>query len=187
MENIEREIIKNMDSIFSAFKKNRTMELRILANSIIRKAVKFNNKIMAEQSVIAYVLHKTLTKEHIISSRLWPKSRAKILKNLELMSLHLKRHEHEKFTSSLANLHLDLERIDDYFGRFVQSTVDKARIKYAADAYFLGASLGQAAELLSADKKTLLDYIGATKFYDKEKPSEGIGERLKKLKALLGE
>ena len=59
-------------------------------------------------------------------------------------------------------------------------------MKYASDAYFLGASLGQAAALTGADKKTLLEYIGATKLHDKEERGKGIAERLKALKKALG-
>lgn len=186
MKDESRAVIRSMESIVSAFRKNRAMELRVLANNTVITAVKTNSKIFAELSVIAYVLHKILTKEHIVKARVWPRNRARIISNLDQMALYLKRGEAERFQSVLSSLHSDIEKIDNYFGRFVQSTVDKARIKHAADAYFLGASLGQAAELLGADKKTLLDYIGATKFYDKEKSAQGIGERLNKLKEVIG-
>ncbi|MCX8190007.1 MAG: hypothetical protein N3F05_02140 [Candidatus Diapherotrites archaeon] len=181
-----RAIIRSIDAIVFAFKKNRAMELRILANNTVISAVKQNSKIFAELSVVAYVLHKILTKEHIAKARSWPRNRARILSNLDRLALYLKRDDIDRFEGAINSIHSDIDKIDNYFGRFVQSTVDKARIKHAADAYFLGASLGQASELFGADKKTLLEYIGATKFYDKEKPLKGIGERLSKLKEAIG-
>jgi len=184
---LENKICANMSAILSYFRKGRALELRILANDLIRHAVKLDNKVLAEQSVIAYVLHKILTKEHIISSRTWPKNKARILEDLEKMVLYLRRSELENFENTISHLHINLERIDDYFGRFVQGLLDKARVKYAADAYFMGVSLGHAAQLLGADKKTLIAYIGATKFYDKETPLIGIEDRLKNLKKALGD
>lgn len=183
----EDEARKDMEAVLSCFRKGRALELRILANELIRKAIKLNNKLIAEQAVIAYALHKILTKEHIVSSRTWPRNRARILDNLEKMVLYLRRNEPEEFEKTLACLHTNLEQIDEYFGRFMQGLLDKARVKYAADAYFMGVSLGQAADLLNADKKTLISYIGATRFYDKEMPSLGIAERLQNLKKALGD
>ena len=187
MEETTSELYKTMQKILQDFKKGNTMELRLTANELIKKAVKNNSKIMAEQSIAAYVLHKILTKEHIIKSKAWPRNRAKIIENLRKMALYLKRGQQREFTKTLARFHSKLERIDSYFGRFVQSLLDKARVKYASDAYYMGASLGQAAELLGADKKTLLEYIGATRLYDKEVMRKGIAERVRELKKALGD
>ncbi|MEX2701860.1 MAG: hypothetical protein Q6368_002165 [Candidatus Baldrarchaeota archaeon] len=187
MEEASPELYKTMQKILHDFKKGNAMELRLTANELIKKAVKNNSKIMAEQSIAAYVLHKILTKEHIIKSKAWPRNRAKIVENLEKMVLCLRRGQQKEFTKMLARLHSKLERIDSYFGRFVQSLLDKARVKYASDAYFMGTSLGQAAELLGADKKTLLAYIGATRLYDKEAIHKGIAERMRELKKALGD
>ena len=180
------ELQNNMQKILEYFKKERTMDLRVFANKLIREAVKSNSKIIAEQSIAAYVLHKVLTKEHIINAKTWPRNRAKIIESLRKMSVYLKQGREREFTRMLARLHSKLERIDSSFSRFVQSMLDKARVKYASDAYFIGASLGQAAELLGADKKTLQEYIGATKLHDKERVYKGIKERLQELKRAVG-
>ncbi len=181
------ELPENMREILRFFKENKAMELRIKANELIREAVKKDSVLLAQQSIIAYVLHKILTKEHIIRSKKWKKNREAIIRSLNKLVFLLDSGKTKEFQKSLASLHSRIERIDRFFSRFVQSLLDKARVKYASDAYFLGASLGKAAELTGADKKTLQEYIGATKLHDKELPEESIASRLKKLKRVLGE
>ncbi len=180
------ELLKNMRTILKLFSDNKEMELRIKANELIKDAVQKNSELIAQQSIIAYVLHKILTKEHIIKSRTWPKNKREIITVLKKLVFYLEQDDAKRFEKAFASLHNRIERIDTYFGRFVQSLIDKARVKYASDAYFLGASLGQAAALTGADKKTLLEYIGATKLHDKEEIGKGIGARLRALKKALG-
>lgn len=184
--NNHSKLLKNMRSILKLFRDNEEMKLRVKANELIKSAVQENDELMAQQSIIAYVLHKILTKEHIIKSKTWQKNRHEIIAVLKKLVFCLERNDVSGFKRALKSLHNRIERIDTYFGRFVQSLIDKAKVKYASDAYFLGASLGQAASLTGADKKTLLEYIGATKMYDKEEKGKEIGERLKALKKVLG-
>lgn len=179
-------LLKNMRIILKLFSDNKEMELRIKANELMKEAVQENSRLIAQQSIIAYVLHKILTKEHIIKARTWSKNKREIITVLKKLVLYLEHDDAKKFGKTLVSLHNRIERIDTRFGRFVQSLIDKARVKYASDAYFLGASLGQAAALTGADKKTLLEYIGATKLHDKEERGKGIAERLEALKKALG-
>ncbi len=184
MTNID--VVQIMRKIIRDFKSNNSFALRELANDLIKEAVLYNSKLLAELCIIAYVLHKTLTKEHIVKDRHWKNNRKRIIKNLLEMLSYLEEGRITDFEEALASLHNKFEEIDRRFSRFFQSIVDKARIKYASDAYFMGASLGLAAQLTGADKKTLLEYIGATMLYEKEDSVKGINTRLKELKKALG-
>ena len=169
------------------FKKGEAQKLRNHANSLIRKAASESDESLARVAVVSYVLHKLLTKEHIVKHEKWKGNRASLANAIESALSALERDDLKKFGSSLESFSKHLERIDSYFSRFVQSLMEKARVKYASDAYFYGMSLSSASALTNADRKRLQEYIGATTVHEKEKSAKGIRERLNALKKALGE
>lgn len=169
------------------FMKGNEMRLRKHANDLIRIAAMENNKGLAQISVVSYTLHKLLTKEHIVRHEKWRGNRQSLINAISAALKALEADDLKKFDSSLSAFSRHLKRIDSFFSRFVQGLMEKARVKYASDAYFYGLSMSSAAALTGADKKKLQQFIGATKLHEKEKPTKGITERLAELKAVLGE
>ncbi len=163
------------------------MRLRKHANDLIRIAAMENNKELAQVSVVSYALHKLLTKEHIVKHEKWKGNRQSLINAITAALRALEANDVKKFDSSIESFSKHLKRIDSFFSRFVQGLMEKARVKYASDAYFYGLSLSSAAALTNADKKRLQEFIGATKLHEKEKPTKGIAERLAEFKAVLGE
>lgn len=187
MEKKAYELHRQLKKTLQHFRKSEEMKLRKHANELIKKAAMEDDRPLALISVVSYVLHKLLTKEHIIRHERWHSNKRSLINAIESALKALERNDLGRFNSSMESFSRQLKRIDSYFGRFVQGLMEKARVKYASDAYYYGVSLSSASALTGADKKKLQEFIGATKLHEKEKYKKGIRERLRDLKDALGE
>lgn len=169
-----------------AFKKGSIIELKDVSNDAIQLAALKSSHLLSEVSLIAYSLHKLLTKVHIAESGKWDALRNEIEKDLDNALAMIGKNDLKGFEKALHGVIDGIANVDSELGNYIQGTYDKARVKQASRAYSLGISLSRAAELTGADKKELLQYIGATKMHDEEAVKFGIGERLKNLKKALG-
>lgn len=180
-------LVNRMKAIRSAFESSAALDLRQISNDSLTEAAMRNDEVVCRISVIAYCLHKFLSKEHVQDSKRWPKIRGTILSQLDSSIRFLEKAKMKEFEGQLDRIGAAVRKADAEMGYFVQNLYDKAKVKQASAAYGLGMSLNQAAALAGANKKDLLNYIGITKMHD-EMPSEiGIRERLKTLSKALGE
>ncbi|MAG22375.1 MAG: hypothetical protein CL943_03690 [Candidatus Diapherotrites archaeon] len=182
---MDTKLLKHIKEVRDAFVKSDVVGMRILSNSLIEEAAIENDKRLAEIALIGYSLHKLSTKEHIVSHSRWVKVKRKVISSLEKAIGFIESGNKAGFEKTVRGIDEELRSIDFELGYFVQGLLEKARVKYAANAYSLGLSLSQATELTGADKKSVLEYVGATKIVDKEKAPKGIGARLKKLRKVL--
>jgi len=187
MEKRAYKLFKELEKSVKFFKSGNAMKLRNHSNEVIRHAALEGDKELALIAMVSYVLHKLMTKQHIVTHVKWKSNKASLLDALQAALSALKAGNFKKFDSSMNTFDRQLHKIDSYFSRFVQSLMHKARVKYAADAYFFGLSMSSAAELTGAERKRLQEYIGATTVTDKEKQVKGIKDRLNKLKEVLKE
>lgn len=167
----------SIEQIIFCLKKNDSLGLRILSNKLIKEAVLYNDKMLATASLIAYSFHKFMTKEHIISSKNWKKEKEMLLECLYNLKNSMLKNK-SVYEKSLSKMLSCLKVVDERSSRYMQSIWDKAKIKYAADAYYSGLSLSNSANLTGADLKTLQEYIGATKQFEKKEIGKEIQERL---------
>jgi hypothetical protein len=180
-------LVARMKAIRGAFAAGRALDLRQIANDSLTEAAMRNDEVVCRISVIAYCLHKFLSKEHIQEDRGWPKIRGNILALLDGSLRFLEKAKMKEFESQLDKIGGAVRKADAEMGNYVQNLYDKAKVKQASAAYGLGLSLSQAAALAGANKKELLNYIGVTKMHDELYSEIGIRERLKKLNKALGE
>ncbi len=183
----KKELLKAMGSVRESLKKEDSLELRLLANDSIKKAALSNDKAMASVSLVAYSLHKILSKEHFVKSKKWKQRKKAILSCLDRALASLEKGKMKAFHKCMGSIAAEVQKMDRSFGRYVQSLFDKARVKYAADAYFFGLSLSQASSLTRADRKAVQEYVGFTKLHDKDAAAEGIGKRLRAFRKAMGE
>lgn len=176
---------RELEKTLKFFSKNEAMRLREHSNAIMRHAVLLNSRHMAQISVVSYVLHKLLTKEHIVRHERWKRNKVSLSDAIQSALVALERNELGEFEQSMDSFAQRLKKIDNFFSRFMQGLMEKARVKCASDAYFFGMSLSSAAELAGADRKKLQEFVGATGVHDKERSMKGIAERLKELKAAI--
>ncbi|MCX6799317.1 MAG: hypothetical protein NTW59_04460 [Candidatus Diapherotrites archaeon] len=168
------------------FLQQNSFALKEAANRAIENAALANDKRMAEFAMVAYCLHKLLGKQHIVRDAKWKKLGSEILADLRSAADAMEGEDQKRFEESMHGIISSIESTDRQLGYFTQGLYEKARVKYASSAYALGLGLSQAAELTGANKKDLLNYIGATRMHDEQLSAEGIGERLAKLKQKLG-
>ncbi len=180
-------LLKAIDSLKESFAKENALDLRLLSNELIKKAALENSHELASIALVAYSLHKVMNKEHHIRSPKWKTRKKAILSCIEKAHNALKKNDSKAFHKSINSIAFELQRMDRFFGRYVQSIFDKARVKCAADAYFFGLSLSQAADLTHTDRKAVQEYIGFTRSQDKNEIIEGIGKRLNAFKKAIGE
>ncbi|MFH1586761.1 MAG: hypothetical protein ABID38_02815 [Candidatus Diapherotrites archaeon] len=183
---MDKMLMVKIGEIKDAFSKNRPFELKRLSNELIQGAVVDYDETMAELAIVAYSLNKLNSKEHIVNSKKWADAKKTIIESMDEMANAVEADDEGKFSEILKDLSQNVTEIDGELGNYVQNVYDKARVKMASNAYAMGLSLGQAAELTKADKKNLQSYIGNTLIHDRIAEKTSIGTRVEKLKKLFG-
>jgi len=182
---MDSRIANRTEALVKAFRANNLPDLKRLANDSIREAVLENKKELAEIAVIAYSLYKILSKDHFTRNRHWPTVSESIILALKKAIASINKGEQNAFNRYISNVEREIGVIDSRLSNFARTIYEKSRVKQASTAYALGLSLNQAAFLTNADRKTLQNYIGATRIHDEEPIRMGIKQRLSKLKELL--
>ncbi len=176
---------KAVQKIKETFSSGDVMRLRALSNKLMETAAIENNKLLAETAMMGYSLHKLSTKSHIISNEKWRRVKKKVVSSLERATEALETNNRIEFERRLEGIVKEINGIDAKLGNFARSIHEKAKVKYASSAYSIGLSLSQATALTGAEKKDVLDYIGATRISDRERSELSIAQRMKKLRELL--
>ncbi len=180
-------LIIKIQKLRELFQKTRIIDLKDFSNKCIEEAALKNDRILAEISLISYSLYKLLSKVHIKDDKNWNKLKSNILDSIDNCTRLLYQKNVQAFEKSLNKVVFNISSVDKNLGHFVQSLLDKARVKQASRAYAFGLSLSQAAELTKADKKNLQQYIGQTIIHDDFGITLGINTRLTNLKELINE
>ncbi len=178
---MQRELIAAIEKLERAFKENDLLTLKRTSNESIEKAALKSDRLLAEVSLIAYSLSKLSSKEHIVKNAKWPAAKKTILVSLSRAISSLKESRLQEFERNLRKISENVTRTDEKLGHYVLNIYNKAKLKQASRAYAFGLSLSSAADLTGADKKHLLEYIGATKIHEEERSPMKIRERLKHL------
>lgn len=166
------------DELMEAFDKGQIVKVKDVSNKAIEQAALRFDHLLSELSLIAYALHKSMTKVHVVESKNWDVLRKSVGNALGKAIEALGKEDLKGYEK---NLHAVVDAIslaDAKLGNYVQSSYDKARVKQASRAYAYGLSLSQAAELTGADRKELQGYIGGTKMHDEFPVKYDIKTRL---------
>jgi len=178
-------VIEKLKLIKSYFKAKKPLNLRIMANELINTAVIRNDKVIARLCLIAYSLHKFLSKVHFAQNTKAEKNFLIILNALDKTIDSVKEHDETALAADMDKFAFVFEKIDVESNNFFQSLYSKAKVKYAADAFYLGMSLSTAAQLTGANIGDLQKYVSFTKQFEVEPKVIGISERLKKLEEMI--
>ena len=171
-----------LKGIISAFQKQDIFALKETANKAIDQAALENDRQLAKLALIAYCLHKMSSKHHIARHGRWQEIKHDILFDLKKAAKAIEENNSREFEYRIRAAIDSVKTTDEKIGNYVQNLFEKAKVKYASNAYSMGLGLGQAAELTGANKKQLIRYIGVTRLADREALTMGIEERLKRLK-----
>lgn len=178
-------LIDRVRAMRNAFQSQNAHALRGISNQAIREAALQNDSLRAEIAVIAYALHKLLSKEHVRSDKQWQKTQKNVLRKLEEGIKKLENKKIAEFEKTVSSIASQIRETDESLGNYAQNLMEKSRVKQASSLYALGLSLGQATALTNADKKSLFNYIGYTKMGDENPSQKTIADRVKELEKVL--
>ena len=167
------------------FQQRKLIQLKDLSNDCIKEAVMHNDPLYAELAVIAYSLHKLLSKVHIVENKKFPSLQHNVLESLDKSIRAIERHDISGFENSLKNTVKNVNAIDQKMGNYAQKIYDKSKVKMASSAYAYGLSLGKASQLTGAHRKDVQKYIGFTTIHDELREKIGIKPRVDALKKAL--
>ncbi len=177
-------LLSFLKKAIAGFSKADIFALRETANNAIEEAALASDKQLAKLAMMAYCLHKISSKEHIVRHGRWKEIKHDILFDLRKAEKSIAAKDFEDFDKNLNAAIDSIRTTDEKIGNYAQNVFEKAKVKYASTAYSMGLGLGQAAAL---EKKELLRYIGITRIADRDRPTVGIGERLRRFKRKIGE
>ncbi|MEK6972655.1 MAG: hypothetical protein AABW72_01275 [archaeon] len=180
-----RILLEGLIKIKKSFVAEQVMVLRSVSNELMREASIKNDSLLAHAAIIAYCLHKFLTKEHVVTSGFWLEYKMAVLSSLENSIKLIEKNNLKDYKEELDSISAHLEKLDREIGRYVQGLYTKAKVKYAADAYYYGLSLSKAAALTNADLSALQQYIGVTTQHDIDADKKGISVRLNEFKKAI--
>lgn len=175
-EEIERER-ETLNRVKELFKREETLELRIISNEMTEKAMMSQEPRLIEIALISYGLSKILQKPHYKKAEGWEKFKEEI-------NQELSRSIEEK-GKKLNRVLETIEKFNEEAGNYMKSVIHHARIKQASRLYALGTSLKTSAELTGAGEEELLSYIGETKISERTRPTVPVKERYERAKKVL--
>lgn len=168
-----------LEKLSAALKKKDTNQLKEISADAAREAFVHEDEELVELSLVAYSLYKLSQKHYIRRSRQWLEFTADVHETLEECGDGA---DPAKITHNLMER---LHELSQQFGRFAQSTVEKGRLKAAAQMYAHGASLTKATQLSGAPLSQAAAYIGATKIAEKYE-TMSVAERMNTIRGLFG-
>src|SRR3989339_1187331 len=110
-----------ISSLVSAFESRRPQGLKELGKDFIEEAVVKSDRNMALASVIAYALYKILTKEHLLSSRAWPKVSESIRVFLLTAKDAAQENDENNFSRAMQNVIGKIEAFDDEMSNYARN------------------------------------------------------------------
>ncbi|MFH0835402.1 MAG: hypothetical protein V1881_03600 [Candidatus Micrarchaeota archaeon] len=167
------------------FADRNIVSLRDSAADLARDSLLFDDYALLDLSLLSYSLSKFLEKPYILENKAWKKFSDNVLGDLDKCTALLSKGKEDDADKLVHHLIKSAESLSASLGRFVSSTIDKARLKAAAQMYAHGASLGTAAERCGVDKRILGGYVGSTHIPDKYE-TLSVKERLENAKKIFG-
>ena len=168
-----------------AFQNGNAMQLKEASNEATKEAVVGNDAVFAGIAVVSYSLSKLASKQHVVESNSWGKTKKAILDSLDRLAVLLRKNNKDEFVNALNSFENEVRQVDEALGNYVRNIIEKAKVKVSSGAYARGLSLSSAAELTGADKTDLQNYIGITKIHDEEETRIFMTERMKKIRRIF--
>ncbi|MFH0714602.1 MAG: hypothetical protein V1847_02405 [Candidatus Diapherotrites archaeon] len=176
---------KKIKALRQAFAEREFWKLKEHSTEWIQEAAASNNPTIAKLAVLAYASYKMQSKAHIVQNPKWKNARAEFLQAMDRAEQWLRRNNLQSFHQSLQSAEQVLIQLDQQIGNYSQTTVKKAKIKMASNAYAFGMSIAQSSALTGADSDDVQAYIGITRMHDETPIFRGIADRVRKMEEAL--
>ena len=170
---------ETLQALWQALEKSDFSKIKQVGQDAARDAFVYEDKELLETSLVCYSLYKLSQKHYIARSREWKALVAATIEKLEDCC--------SNGADSGKTAHQLMEKVHGLslkFGRLAQTSVEKGRLRAAAQMYAHGASLAKAVELSGAPLSEAAAYIGGTKIAEKYQ-TMSVGKRMEKTRALF--
>lgn len=176
--------VKRVSQLRKWFLARDRQSLRGVTSDLAEEAFVYEDEALLDACLLAYSFSKFFEKPYVTQSAEWKRFARRLDASLEQAMQAFKKDDAQGGTIVLSSLVAEVEQLSASLGRFIRTTVEKARIKAATQMYAHGASLGKAASFAKANLKEVASYIGATKLQEKY-ATMSVRERLERAKKLF--
>ncbi len=167
-----------LERLLEALEKSDFAQIKQIGQDAARDAFVYEDKELVEASLVAYSLYKLSQKHYITRSKEYKEFVADVREGLHACT------DGGDPGKTVHTLMGQVHALSQRFGRFAQSTVEKGRLRAAAQMYAHGASLTSAVELSGAPLSQAANYIGGTKIAEKYE-TMNISIRMQKVRSLF--
>lgn len=181
---IRDSILAIIDKVISSVQDRDSEELKRLSNYTIHSASIFQDEDSMGMAIIIYTISKILSNQKEIIDETSLKS---ICINLDKMKQSLIKENDTMFRQKFSNIYKTLAMLDGNTKKYVDEVWQRSKIKKGTVMFEHGISLAQVATTLNVSKWDLMEYVGHTDTFDKEKAKTiKVKERLNFVRNLFG-
>lgn len=158
-----------IDLMKQHFQRKSIVPMKKVSNEIVEYSATNNDFSLLFLAIIAYVLYKTMTQNHIVNGNKWKQNREKILYFLD--SLESKKNN---LQSELPKFVVLLKETDFDAYRYMFNIEKKGRVKVGARLYSMGFSQVKIKEILDVDPVELQQYLADSVEHNQKQPEDLI-------------
>ncbi|MBI5036458.1 hypothetical protein HZC09_03870 [Candidatus Micrarchaeota archaeon] len=170
---------KAASSFARAFRADDFHAMKKISADAARDAFVEQDQALLDLSLVSYSVMKLSQKPYIISTSEWKEFRREMLDSLSVVR------DRRSARKVFHRILLGVNALGEKFGRFARDSVEKAKLRAAAQMYAHGASLLSATEFSGASLQEVASYIGATKIPEKYETMP-VAERMGKALEVFG-
>ncbi|MEA3430680.1 MAG: hypothetical protein U9R08_05385 [Nanoarchaeota archaeon] len=150
------------------------LELSEVSNHVIHNASIFQDEDSISIAVLVYSIYKVIERPVSLSDDYYIKIRNLLRESHDYLS----QDNIQNYRKAIVRLFRLIGAIDKKFKLYIEEVVTKARIKKGGKLFEHGLSVGRAAELMGITQWELMQYIGRTHMFEKEKFVDDVKGRL---------
>ncbi len=162
-----------IDLMKQHFQRKSIVPMKKVSNEIVEYSATNNDFSLLFLAIIAYVLYKIMTQNHIVNGKNWKLNRELILNFLD--SLDAKRNTLQQELPKFIVL-LKATDFDAY--RYMLNIEKKGRVKVGARLYSMGFSQVKIKEILNVDPVELQQYLANSTEHNQKQPEDLITNKV---------
>ncbi|MFO8016735.1 MAG: hypothetical protein R6U32_06525 [Candidatus Woesearchaeota archaeon] len=178
---VREDILKILDEVFEAFRKEDYTSLKDISDHTIHNASIFQDKDSVSVAVITFSLYK------ITSSSKGKEKQAcrNILRLMKEARRLLSGGKDGAYRRAVKKIFDAISDLDKKFRHYIEEVINQAQIKKGSRIHEHGISIARAADILGVSQWELMNYVGKTSIAERGKERLRVRDRLKFAKRLF--
>lgn len=180
IESVRKDILNILREVTVAFNVYDASRIMELSDHIIHSASVYQDKYSIQAATFVYALGKVIAKGKVrrFPQDSWEDFKATVKRELSNAKSSLLKNKLKQYDQSIRVMQASIKKLDSSFKQYVETVIDKAKLKKGAKIYEHGVSLRRVSEMLGVSEWDLMGYVGKTKILDREKHKSKVKERL---------